>query len=708
MELTMGTQKTFLYKPDYGERGADGFAAFDAGLDAADAELVLDQGHRLATGNVHGLTFTGPGSGGGLDADKVDGQDRVLTINADHTHQSTGAMGGQIDHGLALTGLADDDHAQYLNEVRHDTFTRHTSGSVDHGQVAGLADDDHTQYASLTWRSGDSFTDIITKSPWVDVRAYASINAAVAAIGATQTTLIIPNAQTLAASLTIPSTLSLVILKGGSIVNAPTYTLTINGSFIASLYQVFSGFSAGDVIFGAGSVDEIHYKWFNETQTSHPIATAAGSAAAIPVFSPKIQSATYIVYKKGSTYYAIASPETGLSDLSNTDFVDLMDAVMAIVGINGTNYNTGNKVVMREGLYFLTKTWTIPPTQNFELDCGSAVFTYTLNTGDMIVVDSFMNCTFRFGILNPGSGSGTSGKCVKIKPTTVGPDSLIIGTVSTFYFLALINSNGTALSVDATNGSVGPNFFYINELTDCQLGIELLSPPTDRWIHSNIFYLNGHSLVNGIQVGQSNTGRLARNEFNGTLSCNDSAGNIGVEVWDNRNIIRLSLARCSVSKNNIIFRSGASNNLFVGYIEDGLTDESGNTSNRIIPVSGISSKHNGWIVDRGDAAGSDWTVGDFTTDGTWRDLDCSSIVPAGAKFIHFRMVLRDDAVGSGFRLRKKGNSNAVNVFMQYTQVANVYITINEKVPCDSSRFVQYMGDNLTFDTINLTVIGWEF
>ena len=33
--------------------------------------------------------------------------------SADHTHQSTGAEAGQLDHGLALTGLTDDDHTQY-------------------------------------------------------------------------------------------------------------------------------------------------------------------------------------------------------------------------------------------------------------------------------------------------------------------------------------------------------------------------------------------------------------------------------------------------------------------------------------------------------------------------------------------------------------------------------------------------------------------
>ncbi len=96
----------------------------------------------------------------------------------------------------------------------------------------------------------------------VDVRAYASINAAVTAIGSTQTTLVVPDAQTLTGNLTIPSTLCLKILNGGSIVKASSYTLTINGPFEAGLYQVFSGFSAGNVTFAPGAVEEVYPEWW--------------------------------------------------------------------------------------------------------------------------------------------------------------------------------------------------------------------------------------------------------------------------------------------------------------------------------------------------------------------------------------------------------------------------------------------------------------
>lgn len=37
--------------------------------------------------------------------------------SADHTHQSTGAQAGKLDHGLALDGLGDDDHTQYIKHA---------------------------------------------------------------------------------------------------------------------------------------------------------------------------------------------------------------------------------------------------------------------------------------------------------------------------------------------------------------------------------------------------------------------------------------------------------------------------------------------------------------------------------------------------------------------------------------------------------------
>jgi hypothetical protein len=49
--------------------------------------------------------------------------------SADHTHQSTGLQGGTLDHGLALTGLADDDHPQYALDT---DLTTHAAAADPH------------------------------------------------------------------------------------------------------------------------------------------------------------------------------------------------------------------------------------------------------------------------------------------------------------------------------------------------------------------------------------------------------------------------------------------------------------------------------------------------------------------------------------------------------------------------------------------------
>lgn len=59
--------------------------------------------------------------------------------SADHNHQSTGAEAGQLDHGLALTGLTDDDHTQYVLNSGTRTGVILAAGSADFVQIGGGA-----------------------------------------------------------------------------------------------------------------------------------------------------------------------------------------------------------------------------------------------------------------------------------------------------------------------------------------------------------------------------------------------------------------------------------------------------------------------------------------------------------------------------------------------------------------------------------------
>ena len=116
----------------------------------------------------------------------------------------------------------------------------------------------------------------------------------------------------------------------------------------------------------------------------------------------------------------------------------------------------------------------------------------------------------------------------------------------------------------------------------------------------------------------------------------------------------------------------------------------------------------GMLVDRGDAAGDDWDETTLTTDETWNDLDCSSVVPANAKAILFEVVIEDNTVDAQFILRENGNSNTINIDGAITQVANVRVINNIIVACDSNRIVEYYGSAIAWTRIDLTIRGWWF
>ncbi len=115
----------------------------------------------------------------------------------------------------------------------------------------------------------------LAAAPIYDNRDYANLAAAITAIGATVGELHIWDAETLTASAVFPSTLGVVIHKGGSIVKAASWTLTINGPFEAGNFQVFG--PALGVTFAIGALDTIKAAWFGVSTS----ATGAANSAAI-------------------------------------------------------------------------------------------------------------------------------------------------------------------------------------------------------------------------------------------------------------------------------------------------------------------------------------------------------------------------------------------------------------------------------------------
>jgi len=125
---------------------------------------------------------------------------------------------------------------------------------------------------------------------------------------------------------------------------------------------------------------------------------------------------------------------------------------------------------------------------------------------------------------------------------------------------------------------------------------------------------------------------------------------------------------------------------------------------RVIETIGIPPVY----IDRGDPSSYDYTQADLITNGQWYDLNLSGIVPANAKAVVLKVVVKDESVGIGISLRKNSNTRTCNAPSVTTQAANIYNVSSLIVACDENRVIEYLAANTTWDTINILVAGWLF
>lgn len=112
-------------------------------------------------------------------------------------------------------------------------------------------------------------------------------------------------------------------------------------------------------------------------------------------------------------------------------------------------------------------------------------------------------------------------------------------------------------------------------------------------------------------------------------------------------------------------------------------------------------------VDRGDPAAVDFTATSFTKDGGIHTLDLSGIVPAGAVSVLLYLNIQSDTAAKVVRWNKNGNTNFVSYSQIVTQVANVLVSGQAIVACDSNRVVRYLISGTgTWATIDVAVAGW--
>lgn len=208
---------------------------------------------------------------------------------------------------------------------------------------------------------------------------YASLSAAITAIGSTSCTLIIDTNQTVSTNVTIPSTCSVIVQKGAIITVASSKTLTITGPLYAGDYQIFSGTGA------VSGLKRINAKWFGAVGNYNGLdGTGADDTTALQAAFTTWDAETELIIPAG--YYKITSPITRGSNSSLIKYAKL-------------TFEPGAHIVAKDcgGLY-LTGIWR-SELRGINIH-RSAVDWTTDDSGLKITGDFYQNQVVEIGVIN--------------------------------------------------------------------------------------------------------------------------------------------------------------------------------------------------------------------------------------------------------------------------------------------------------------------
>jgi len=112
------------------------------------------------------------------------------------------------------------------------------------------------------------------------------------------------------------------------------------------------------------------------------------------------------------------------------------------------------------------------------------------------------------------------------------------------------------------------------------------------------------------------------------------------------------------------------------------------------------------FVDRGDLAAADYAVGTFTIDYAYHELDISSKVGAGERYVLLKLVIRHTSANELFEFRTPGNENDINSFSQpYVEDDKKYV-FQGWVLTDAAGKIEYMFSPGTYTQIDLTICSY--
>jgi hypothetical protein len=119
--------------------------------------------------------------------------------------------------------------------------------------------------------------------------------AAITAIGATLVELVIDTPVTVSANATIPTTMSVRVVRGGGITINNTITLTVNGLFAAPTTTVFTLVGTGSVVFGTSTIEAAYPQWWGAVGDGTTNCTTSIQAAMDAYKVVQLIPGTYLI-----------------------------------------------------------------------------------------------------------------------------------------------------------------------------------------------------------------------------------------------------------------------------------------------------------------------------------------------------------------------------------------------------------------------------
>jgi hypothetical protein len=273
-------------------------------------------------------------------------------------------------------------------------------------------------------------------------------------------------------------------------------------------------------------------------------------------------------------------------------------------------YIFGGRGGMHEGtatsanVYTVEETIRVPWSQDFRLDGGNYLLSYTPKHGHAVTIDSQMNCRYKFGLII----SHAEEAAVLIKPETAGPDDFIVVTASIFDFSAIV-SDGTGLQLDSSEGPIINSRVFAEETNTRKRGVYLTEGGSNNWISNNLIHVmynqqyHGVEACKNLQVGDPGSNHIIHNRFDMSMHAPRGAyfdeatrqyttsedfevseDAVGAEIHAQNNIFILSpFGRRALGK-DLVFQSDArENTVFALSLPNGYTNLARIPTNRIIP-----------------------------------------------------------------------------------------------------------------------------